>query len=199
MQLRAAGLQPFIAGYDVCGNPIVIVAPFSRNGGRIPIPVVPRPHGDTTVFPKSHFPQGFPKRPPVTADAAPVGIFPYTERARLPQAGDVTITAPKGRRVEPREILDQYRPQPGVSTVPERGRIPVERANSPEAATMGTRPIFRSDPIVSAPPQPLHVPERVSQPAPVVHERPVMQPAPPPRAEAPSPKEPSTPAPPSSR
>ncbi len=197
-QLRAAGLQPFIAGYDVCGNPIVIVAPFSQNGGRIPVPVVPRAPGDTTVFPKSHLPKGFPKRPPVNADAAPLGIFPYTQRAELPQAGDVTITAPKGRRAEPREFLDQYRPQPGVTALPERGRVPVERANPSEPATTGTRPIFRSDPIVSAPSEPLRVPERAREPAPapVVHERPMTQPAPPPRAEAPSPKEPVTPAPP---
>jgi hypothetical protein len=194
-QLRAVGLQPYIAGYDACGTPIVIVAPFNQ-GTRFPVPVTPRPHGDTTVFPKSHFPQGFPKRPPVNADMAPVGIFPYTHRAELPQAGDVTITAPKGRRAEPREILDQYRPQPGVTALPERGRIPVERANPSEPATM--RPIFRSDPLVSAPTEPMRAPERVREPAPapIVHERPVMQPAPPPRAEAPSPKEPITPAPP---
>ena len=54
-QLRAVGLQPFIAGYDGCGVPIVVVAPFNQ-GTRFPIPVTPRPHGDTTVFPKVAFP-----------------------------------------------------------------------------------------------------------------------------------------------
>jgi hypothetical protein len=198
VQLRAVGLRPFIVGYDSCGLPIVVVAPFNQ-GGTLPLPL-PRPRRDTTVFPKSHFPQGSPRRP-ITADNTPVGIFPYSQRAALPQAGDVTITAPKGRRAEPREILDQYRPQPGVTGLQERPRIPVERANPAEPATMGTRPIFRSDPLVSAPSQPMRVPERMREPAPapapapVVHERPVLQPAPPPRAQAPSPKEPTTPPP----
>jgi hypothetical protein len=196
-QLRAVGLQPFIAGYDACGSPIVVVAPFNQ-GTRFPIPVTPRPQGDTTIFPKSHFPQGFPRRP-ATADMTPVGVFPLSHRAELPQAGDVTITAPQGRRAEPREFLDQYRPQPGVTALPERGRIPVERANPSEPATMGTRPIFRSDPLVSAPSEPMRTPERYREPspapAPVVHERPTLPSAPPPRAEAPSPKEPTTPPP----
>ena len=198
-QLRAVGLRPFIVGYDSCGLPIVVVAPFSR-GGTLPLPLPPRPRGDTTVFPKSHFPQGS-RRRPITADNTPVGIFPYSQRAALPQAGDVTITAPKGRRAEPREILDQYRPQPGVTGLQERPRIPLERANPSEPATMGTRPIFRSDPLVSAPSQPMRVPERVREPAPapapapVVHERPAAPSSPPPRAETHSPKEPTTPPP----
>jgi hypothetical protein len=197
-QLRSVGLRPFIVGYDSCGLPIVVVAPFSR-GGTLPLPV-PRPRGDTTVFPKSHFPQGSPRRP-ITADNTPVGIFPYSQRAALPQAGDVTITAPKARRAEPREILDQYRPQPGVTGLQERPRIPVERANPSEPATMGTRPIFRSDPLVNAPSQPMRMPERVREPAPapapapVVHERPAAPSSPPPRAETHSPKEPTTPPP----
>lgn len=199
-QLRSVGLRPYIAGYDACGVPIVVVAPFNQ-GGRFPIPVTPLPRGDTTVFPKSHFPQGFPRRPPVTADMTPVGIFPLPQRAELPQMRDVTITAPQGRRAEPREILDQYRPQPGITTLPERGRVPVERANPSEPATMGTRPVFRSDPLVSAPSEPMRMPERVREPtpapapAPVVHERPAPPSSPPPRAEAPSPKEPTTPPP----
>jgi hypothetical protein len=198
-QLRAVGLRPFIVGYDSCGLPIVVVAPFSR-GGTLPLPLPPRPRGDTTVFPKSHFPRGSPRRP-ITADNTPVGIFPYSQRAALPQAGDITITAPKGRRAEPREILDQYRPQPGVTGLQERPRIPLERANPSEPATMGTRPIFRSDPLVSAPSQPMRVPERMREPAPapapapVVHERPAAPSSPPPRAETHSPKEPTTPPP----
>jgi len=197
-QLQAVGLRPFIVGYDSCGLPIVVVAPFSR-GGTLPLPL-PRPRGDTTVFPKSHFPQGSPRRP-VTADNTPVGIFPYSQRAALPQAGDVTITAPKGRRAEPREILDQFRPQPGVTGLQERPRTPVERANPSEPAATGMRPVFRPDPLVSAPSQPMRVPERMREPAPapapapVVHERPAAPSSPPPRAETHSPKEPTTPPP----
>ena len=197
-QLQAVGLRPFIVGYDSCGLPIVVVAPFSR-GGTLPLPL-PRPRRDTTVFPKSHFPQGSPRRP-VTADNTPVGIFPYSQRAALPQAGDVTITAPKGRRAEPREILDQFRPQPGVTGLQERPRTPVERANPSEPAATGMRPVFRPDPLVSAPSQPMRVPERMREPAPapapapVVHERPAAPSSPPPRAETHSPKEPTTPPP----
>ena len=198
-QLRAVGLRPFIVGYDSCGLPIVVVAPFSR-GGTLPLPL-PRPRGDTTVFPKSHFPQGSPRRP-VTADNTPVGIFPLSQRAKLPQMGDVTITAPRGRRAEPREILDQFRPQPGVTALEARPRIPVERANPSEPAATGMRPVFRPDPLVSAPSQPMRVPERTREPAPapapapVVHERPATpSSSPPPRAQPASPKEPTTPPP----
>jgi len=198
-QLRAVGLRPFIVGYDSCGLPIVVVAPFSR-GGTLPLPL-PRPRGDTTIFPKSHFPQGSPRRP-ITADNTPVGIFPLSQRAELPQMRDVTITAPRGRRAEPREILDQFRPQPGVTGLEARPRIPVERANPSEPAATGTRPVFRPDPLVSAPSQPMRVPERMREPAPapapapVVHERPAAPSSPPPpRAETHSPKEPTTPPP----
>ena len=198
-QLRAVGLRPIVVGYDACGAPIVVVAPFSHSG-RLPAPYTPRPRGDTTVFPKSHFPQGFPHRPPVTADMTPVGVFPLSHRAELPQERDVTITAPKGGRAEPREFLEQYRPQPGITALPERGRIPVERANPSEPASMGVRPVFRPDPVISAPSQPLRVPERAREPAyapaPVVHERPApSSSSPAPREAAPSPKEPTTPPP----
>ncbi len=184
-QLRSVGLRPYVVGYDSCGLPIVVVAPFTP-GATLPLPG--RPLGDTTVFPKSHFPQGMPRRPQ-TADNTPVGIFPLPQRADLPEAREVTITAPHGRRAEPREILDQYRPQPGVTAPPERGRVPIERASPSEPASMGSRPVFRSDPLVSAPSEPARMPERMREPtpAPVVHERPAPPSSPPPRIEAPPP------------
>jgi hypothetical protein len=188
-QLRAVGLRPFVVGYDACGLPIVVVAPFTQGGGFRP-PPPHRPPGDTTVFPKSHFPNGIARRP------TPEGIFPLTQRAELPQMRDVNITAPQGRRAEPRVILDQFRPQPGITTLPERARMPVERPipSRTEPAAMGVRPVLRPEPRVSAPTEPVRIPERMREPspapapAPVVHERPSPPSSPPPRMEAPASK-----------
>ena len=185
--LQSAGLRPVIVGYDGCGLPVFVVAPFTPGGGVRP--PVTRPPKDTTVFPKSHFPQGIGRRPPV-----PQGAFPLAERAELPQIRDVTITAPRGRRAEPREILEQFRPQPGVSSMPERARTPVDRSTparaEPEAT--GMRPVYRPEPRVIAPSEPARTPERAREPAPapVVHERPAQPSAPPPRAETHSKPEP---------
>ncbi|MDP9203067.1 MAG: hypothetical protein M3P26_14205 [Gemmatimonadota bacterium] len=189
-ELRSVGLRPFVVGYDACGLPIVVVAPFTQ-GGRFPLPLPHRPPGDTTVFPKSRFPQGIARRP--TGDGVPEGIFPLPQRAELPQMRDVTITAPHGRRAEPREILDQFRPQPGVTALPERARMPVDRSipSRAEPAATGVRPVFRPEPRVSAPSEPARMPERMREPAlapapaPVVHERPVQPSSPPPRMQAP--------------
>jgi hypothetical protein len=203
-QLRSVGLRPYVVGYDACGLPIVVVAPFTP-GGVVRPPVPSRPRGDTTVFPKSHFPNGIARRP--TGDATPVGIFPLSARPDLPQMQDATITAPRGRRAEPREILDQFRPQPGVTALPERARMPVDRPipSSAEAGGTSARPVFRSDPLVSAPSQPVRMPERIREPspapapAPVVHERPPQPSSPPPRVEAPPPKSEPAPSPPPRR
>ena len=185
---RSMGLQPVIVGYDGCGLPVTIVAPFTPGGGVRP--PVTRPPRDTTVFPKSHFPQAIGRRPPV-----PEGVFPLAERAELPQIRDVTITAPGGRRAEPREILEQFRPQPGVSSMPERARTPVDHtipARAEPTAT-GMRPVYRPEPRVIAPSEPARAPERAREPAPapVVHERPAQPSAPPPRAETHSKPEPA--------
>ena len=190
---RSMGLQPVIVGYDGCGLPIAIVAPFTQGGGVRP--PVTRPPGDTTVFPKSHFPQAIGRRPPV-----PEGVFPLAERAELPQIRDVTISAPRGRRAEPREILEQFRPQPGVSSMPERARTPVDHtipARAEPTAT-GMRPVYRPEPRVIAPSEPARAPERAREPAPapVVHERPAPPSSPPPRAETHSKPEPTTSPPP---
>ncbi|MDP9204396.1 MAG: hypothetical protein M3P12_02935 [Gemmatimonadota bacterium] len=186
-QLRSLGLRPFIVGYDSCGLPIVVVAPFAP-GGMVPFRPPVRPSGDTTVFPKSHFPQGLARRPS-TDDRTPVGVFPLPQRGELPQLRDATISAPRGRRAEPREILEQFRSQPGITAPPERARIPIERTipSRAEPATTATRPIFRPDPMVSAPSQPARMPERMREPAPapVVHERPPVQSSPPPPSSPP--------------
>lgn len=185
--LRERGLRATI-GYDVCGFPFVISRPSSLAGG-FPGTRPPRSQGDTTVFPKSRLPHGFPRRPPTGSgvSAAPLGIFPLPQRAGLPQIGDVTITAPTGRRSEPGQIIQGYRPQPGTMSTP-HGRIPIERVTAPRAeptAATGVQPVreYRPEPRSAAPP-PARVPDAPRQapppPAPVVHERPSAPPPPPP-------------------
>jgi hypothetical protein len=204
-ELRAMGLRPVIVGYDRCGTPLIVAAPTRPGAGFRPLPPVPSPQ-DTTVFPKSHFPKGIARRP------TPEGVFPLTDRAEqvqraqlgqrpdLPQIRDVTITAPRGRRTEPREIFQGHRPQPGVTAIPERGPRPVDRAipSRSEPAATGMRPVYRPEPRVTAPSEPARRPERAPAPAPapVVHERPAAPSSPPPRAETHSKPEPTTSQPP---
>ena len=182
--LRAAGLRPLFLGYDACGVPIIVVSPFTR--GRLPLPHPQRPLGDTTVFPKSRVPTGGVARVP-GGDNAAQGIFPLRQRSEPPEMGDVTITAPRGRRAEPREIPERYRPRPGFEAR-ERARMPVERTvPRAEPASGGMRPVYRPEPAVAAPSSPMRAPERVfreapprvSAPAPVVRERPAPSSPPP--------------------
>jgi len=185
---RSAGLNAQIVGYDFCGVPIISTGPQIVGGFPVPRPRHP---GDTTVFPKARFPgKGTPRHP---ADASAEGIFPLPPRAGVGEMGDVTITAPKGRRGEPLEFVQGYRPTPGTMSIPQ-GRMPVERTiprTEPTAAT-GSPPVrdYRPEPRVESPP-PARVPDRTSTPAPVVHERPSTPPPPPPRAETPSKPPPS--------
>ena len=187
--LRQRGRRATI-GYDVCGLPFVIFQPSSLASG-FPGTRPPRAPGDTTVFPKSRFPQH--GRPHLPAESgpktAPEGIFPLPQRSGLPQIGDVTITAPGGRRREPGQFIQGYRPQPGtMSAPPPQGRLPIERVTTPRAepaAATGVQPVreYRPEPRSAAPP-PARVPDAPRQapppPAPVVHERPSAPPAPPP-------------------
>jgi hypothetical protein len=186
--LRQRG-QRATVGYDVCGFPFVIFQPSSLAGGfRPPGTRPPQSPGDTTVFPKSRLPHGFPRRPTGSgANAAPLGIFPLPQRAGLPQIGDVTIKAPTGRRSEPGQIIQGYRPQTGTMSAPQ-GRIPIERVTTPRAepaAATGVQPVrdYRPEPRSAAPP-PSRVPDAPRQapppPTPVVHERPSAPPPPPP-------------------
>lgn len=196
-QLRALGLRPVVLGYDACGLPVVVVAPFTR-GGPFPLPRPPRQPGDTTVFPKSRFPNGIPRHPPGSG-GAPQGIFPLPQRAQPPQTRDVTITAPRERRAEPRDIPEQFRSQPGTNSRPEGSRNPanpVERSvpSRAEPAPAGMPRVYRPEPSVAAPAERARMPERIREtpretprpPAPVVHERPAPSspppPPPPPRA-----------------
>jgi hypothetical protein len=184
--LRQNGQQVRILGYDICGAPIISYAPITVVS-RFPVTRPPQARGDTTVFPKARFP-GLPTpRHPAqsAADAAPEGI--PVSRSGLPQMGDVTIQAPRGRHSEPLQIFEGYRPQPGTMAAPQ-GRIPLERVmpQTVPAAT-GALPVreYRPEPRVETPP-PTRVPDRPiasPPPAPVVRERPTAPPPPPPRTE----------------
>ena len=200
-ELRALGLRPVILGYDRCGTPIIVAAPIRPGAGfRPPMPV--RPPKDTTVFPKSHYPQGIARRP-----TAPEGIFPLPDRSGqveraqlaqrpdLPQIRDVTIKAPAGRRAEPRELPQRYRPySPGGGTWQPERPAPVDRTvpSRIESGATGMRPTYRPEPRVTAPSQPARPPERAREPAreparaPVVHERPSAPSSPPPSSSSPS-------------
>jgi hypothetical protein len=157
-----------IVGYDLCGVPIISYGPVAQ--GRFPQPGQPRSTGDTTVFPKSRFPRGTPRHP---AQASAEGAFP-SQRANLPQLGDVTITAPKGRRAEPGQVLNGYTSQPRLLPAPE-GRMPIERtsAGGGVSAATGGEPLreYHPEPRVESPP-PSRMPEPRAAPAPVVHEPP---------------------------
>lgn len=193
--LTRRGQKVAFLGYDMCGIPIIVPVTSSLAGG-FPVTRPPRQQGDTTVFPKARFPkQGMP-RPPTDANAAPEGIFPLPQRSGIPQMGDVTITAPTGRRGEPRQIFENYRGQPGTMPIPQ-GRIPVERTiPRAEPAATGSQPVreYRPEPRIQPPPA--RVPDRPREsppPTPVVHERPSTPPPPPPRVDRPTPKsEPAT-------
>jgi hypothetical protein len=203
-ELRAMGLRPVIIGYDRCGTPLIVAAPVRPGAGFRPPPPV-RPPQDTTVFPKSHFPKGIARRP-----TTPEGVFPLPDRSEpikraqlgqrpdLPQIRDVTITAPRGRPAQPREIPLRYRPP--TSWRPE---MPTPAENSApsriEAAGSGMRPVYRPEPRVAAPSAPARPPERAREPAPVVRERPAAPSSPPPRAETHSKPEPTSSRPPPQR
>src|SRR3954462_6750833 len=186
--LNQRGIGYRIAGFDLCGTPIVVPAGQNVNS-RFPFTRPPRNPGDTTVFPKARFPhEGVPRHP---REASAEGVFPLPRRAGLGQMGDVTITAPTTRRGEPREILQGYRPTPGGMSVPE-GRLPIERPVTPrtEPSAIGAQPIgqYRPEPRVESPP-PSRMPEtpRASSPPPVIHSAPPSAP-PPPRVETPTTK-----------
>jgi hypothetical protein len=184
--LRRDG-QVRILGYDLCGTPIVAYTPSTvlTGMGRRP------PDRDTTGLGRPKLPRDRTGRPlpRSTSTSAAEGVFPSSRRGNLPQIGDVTITAPRGRRAEPGQVLQGYRSQPGISEAPRR--VPIERVTSPRMDPQPTgaqqpqrEPSLRElrpEPRTASPP-PGRTPDPPRQsppPAPVVHERPPT-PAPPP-------------------
>jgi hypothetical protein len=177
------GQKARVIGFDACGVPIVSYGPVVVS--RFPVTGrPPRLQGDTTVFPKGRFPHDAMPRHPSEASrkAAPEGIFPLPRS--VGDMGDVTITAPKGRRSEPR-IIDTYRSQPSTIPVPQ-GRMPIERSlprSEPSAASGSMPSTYRPEPRVESPP-PSRVPV-YSPPPPVIHAPPSTPPPPPPRVDVP--------------
>jgi hypothetical protein len=180
--LRRNG-QVRILGYDLCGTPIVAYTPST---------VISQPFGHRPVLDSTRLRPRLPRdrtgRPHPAQSAsssAAEGVFPSSRRGNLPQIGDVTITAPRGRRSEPGQILQGYRSQPGISEAPRR--VPIERVTSP-----------RMDPQPTAGQQPQREPSfRELRPEPQTASPPPTRTADPPRQSPPPPApRPSTPAPP---
>jgi hypothetical protein len=186
--LRRDG-QVRILGYDLCGTPIVAYTPSTV----LTRPGSPRPGGpgrDTTGLARPRLPRDRTGRPhpQSTSTAAAEGVFPSSRRGNLPQIGDVTITAPRGRRAEPGQVLQGYRSQTGISEAPRR--VPIERVTSP-----------RMDPQPTGAQQPQREPSlRELRPEPQTSSPPPTRTADPPRQSPPPPApRPSTPAPPPPR
>jgi hypothetical protein len=183
--LRQNG-QVRILGYDLCGTPFFAYTPSTV----ISRPRLPQPPGDTTRSrrPVPRDRMGRPHPAQSEASSAAEGVFPLNRRGGLPQIGDVTITAPRGRRSEPAQILEGYRPQPGTMEAPRR--VPIERVTTPRVdpqAATSPQPLreLRPEPRVMSPP-PARAPDPPRQsppPAPVARERPSTPAPPPPRME----------------
>jgi hypothetical protein len=188
--LRQNG-QVRIIGYDLCGTPIVSYTPATviTRGGRPQLDSArlrPRLPRDRT---------GRPHPAQTASSSAAEGAFPLSRRGNLPQIGDVTITAPRGRRSEPGQVLQGYRSQPGVMEVPRK--VPIERVTTPRMDPQPTtaqqpqrEPSFRElrpEPQTASPP-PARAPDPPRQSAPVERERPSTPPPPPPRAAPTTPK-----------
>lgn len=184
--LRRNG-QVRILGYDLCGTPIVAYTPSTVIGQ----PFGHRPPLDSTRLrpPLPRDRTGRP-HPQSTSTSAAEGVFPLSRRGNLPQIGDVTITAPRGRRSEPGQVLQGYRSQPGVIEAPRR--VPVERVTTPRMEPLPTagqqpqrEPSFRElrpEPQTASPP-PARAPDPPRQSPPAAQPRPSTPAPPPPRGE----------------
>jgi len=185
--LRRDG-QVRILGYDLCGTPIIAYTPAT-----VLTRPAPRPGRDSTGLGRPRVPVDRRPRPhpeQSASSSAAEGVFPLSRRGNLPQIGDVTITAPRGRRSEPGQVLEGYRSQPGIIEAPRR--VPIERVTSPRMEPQPTtgqqpqrEPSFRElrpEPqTASPPPSRTADPPRQSPPPPAPRPS---TPAPPPRVDA---------------
>ena len=144
-----------------------------------PVPV--RPPGDTTVFPKSHYPRGIARRP-----RTPEGVFPLPNRAAVASspapgpAADPRRYDHRAARTSRGAARDSRAVPPatrGHRDAGERRRRPLT-AHLPsrtEPVPTGMRPVYRPEPRVTRAIRAGSRPERAREPAPapVVHERPV--------------------------
>ena len=148
---RSVKQRPVVVGYDVCGSPIVVAAPYTPRGG-VRDPAPRRPKGDAPGFPISRFPTeigGDEGNGDVGAKrAAAQGSFPLSQRAKA-QLRDQANAAPINRRAEPRDMPEQFRSQSERSSFRERGR------GSAQSAPIGVMPIQRAEPrVIWSSPQP---------------------------------------------
>jgi hypothetical protein len=156
---RSLNRGPVVVGYDACGFPVVVAAPF-RPRGKGGNPAPRQPKENNPAFPKSRFPDRI-GRNTDNGDAAPQpvaaeGIFPLSERAKS-QMRDPANAAPATRRAEPREIPGQFRSRSERVSLREQDRVPAERTapRRAESAPIGTQPIHRSEPrVIWSSPQP---------------------------------------------
>ena len=182
-QLRAAGKNVRIVGYDYCGMPIVVYGPSRRGGGFQPADPLPVDTGDS----RNRLGHGGPPRsghnPPNTGAA--LGFFPPPRHATPPQVGDVTVNAPapprRGR--DPREVLTELQNQGNGSAFPNGDRTPRQSPAPPRTSTAAVgaepvrdfnRPVLRAapppqrtEPTPSAPPRaatPAPAPPRTAEP-----------------------------------
>jgi len=148
------------SGYSGYGLPVIGVASINRRRFQSR----PRNPGDTTVFPKSRMPVGFPHHPmggDPTPRPVPEGIFPLPQRAE-PRVRGGTMQAPYERRAEPREMPNEFRTVPVMPAYPERAHTPVQQTAparaEPAAAAIGAFPVARPEPprviIQRSPPPP---------------------------------------------
>jgi hypothetical protein len=196
-RLQRAGKTARIIGYDLCGMPIVFYGPSRSVKGP------PRsPHQPADTARAKRFGHLIPKTMPTGPDATPhaaLGYFPRT-RQTVPQAGDVTITAPRRFSKSPGEVLIDARNQPAMGVMTSRNGVPVERAAPPrvQGAATGAEPVHeytrpaprdnppppRAEPTHSSPPPPrVETPRSSPPPANSPPPRPDTKPAnqPPPR------------------
>jgi hypothetical protein len=186
--LRQHG-QVRILGYDLCGTPIIAYTPATIIGR----PFVPRSPVDSTRL-RPRLPRdrtGRPHPEQSASSSAAEGFFPLSRRGDLPQIGDVTITAPRGRRSEPGQVLQGYRSQPGITEAPRR--VPIERVTTPRMEPQPTaadqpqrEPSLRElrpQPQTASPPPRAPDPPRQSPPPVIEHARPSTPAPPPPRVE----------------
>ncbi len=155
---RSANRGPVVVGYDACGSPVVVAAPFTPRG-RLRDPVARRPKGDTPGFPKARFPTeiGDDGDGEIAAKrVAAEGVFPLSQRAKA-QLRDRPNPAPIIRRAEPREMPEEFRSQSERSSFRERDQGSRERSGRPpaESAPIGVMPIHRAEPrVIWSSPQP---------------------------------------------
>ena len=185
-QLRNNGQSVSVLGYDFCGMPIVAYGPSQQITGFRPRPENPRDTLLTRYRPPPR--SGHPDQ--TNPHEAAIGTFPITRRADPPQMGDVTITAPRQNRRDPRQEFIDLRDEARRGGMEWTG-VPAQR-NAPRAETpvIGTlpaqeysKPIFRE--ALPQRPEPRREPDRSPPPSPpVVHQQPSSQPPPPPRTQS---------------